>query len=91
MSTKPYVSAISAPDESTIRIVPGVPAGARVRPPTVIAVLRCVRIVCPALELFDEMGSSITKSSVESNGRIPLDGTGDGLADETGMGVGGVG
>jgi hypothetical protein len=40
MSTNPYVSARSAAETSTIRIVAGAPAGATLLPLTTIALLR---------------------------------------------------
>ena len=82
---------MSADDESTIRIVAAVPAAATVRLPITIALLRCARTSCPALEAFDEIGSSSTKSNVESKGKTFPGGGAVGLGVAFGMGVGGMG
>lgn len=56
-----------------------------------IAFLRCARISAPFFEAFDEIGSSSTKSNIESNGSAFPGGGADGIAVRFGIGVGGNG
>src|SRR5579862_2891219 len=82
---------MSAADESTMRMSTGVPAAAMVRPATTIDSFRCARTIVPPLDDFDEIGSSKTNSSVESNGRTFPGGGADSDGVGFGMGVGGIG
>src|SRR5579863_10078761 len=86
---------MSACETETMRMPPGVPAGARTRPPTVRSLFRCTLTIWPACDDFDEIGSSVTKSRPESKGKTLPDGAGNGdgdvPGDDTGAGVGEIG
>jgi hypothetical protein len=55
-----------------------------------MGLLRCARTISPALDDFDEIGSSNTKSSVESNGKT-FTGGAVGLGVGLGIGFRGIG